>query len=97
MTLNIDPGPDADAEELEQVTLQLRDELRELDLESVDLVREGEAPEGAKVVDPITLGGVTLTLAASGASPSRKLQGTFLRSNRHQHLGWQERKWGDRP
>ena len=65
-SLIINAGPEADAEEMERLTQQLRAELLELDLESVGLVKAGEAPDKAKVVDPISWGAVFLTLAASG-------------------------------
>ena len=66
LMLNIDAGPEADAEELEQLTRQLRGELTELDVETVNLVRAGAAPRGAKVGDPITWGALLVTLTASG-------------------------------
>jgi hypothetical protein len=65
-SLAINAGPEADAKELERLTRQLREELLELDLESVDLLRGGKAPEKAKVGDPISWGTILLTLAASG-------------------------------
>jgi len=66
LMLNIDAGPEADAEELEQLTRQLRGELTELDVETVNLIRGGAAPRGAKVGDPITWGALLVTLIASG-------------------------------
>lgn len=41
-------GTDADDEELDQQLRWLREELLELDVESVDRVRGGTAPDGAK-------------------------------------------------
>ncbi len=64
--LNIDAGQEDDPEEIERFTQQLREELTELDVEAVDLVRAGETPAKAKVGDPITWGMLLLTLAASG-------------------------------
>ena len=64
--LNIDTGQEDDPEEIERFTQQLREELTELDVEAVDLVRAGETPAKAKVGDPITWGTLLLTLAASG-------------------------------
>ncbi len=62
-TLNIDAGTDADAEELDRLTRQLRDELQELpEVESVDLLRGGIAPKGTKAADPITLGALVLAI-----------------------------------
>ena len=66
LMLDIDAGPDVDEEELAELTHQLRGELLELDVEAVDLVRAGEAPERAKVGDPITWGALLVALAASG-------------------------------
>ncbi len=64
--LNIDAGQEDDPEEIERFTQQLREDLTELDVEAVDLVRAGETPAKAKVGDPITWGTLLLTLAASG-------------------------------
>ncbi len=64
--LNIDAGQEDDPEEIERFTQQLREDLTELDVEAVDLVRAGETPAKAKVGDPIIWGTLLLTLAASG-------------------------------
>ncbi len=64
--LNIDAGQEDDPEEIERFTQQLREELTELEVEGVDLVRAGETPAKAKVGDPITWGTLLLTLAVSG-------------------------------
>lgn len=66
LTLYLDAGPESDAEELTELTRQLRDELLDLDLESVDLVSNGVLPPKSKVVEPLTFGAILLTLAASG-------------------------------
>ncbi len=66
LILNIDTGPETDCEELEQITLQLRKELAELDVGAVDLVRVGEAPDRAKAGDPISWGALLVALTASG-------------------------------
>lgn len=66
LMLNIDAGPETDVEELEKLTQQLREELIESDVETVNLVRTGEAPERAKVGDPVAWGTLLVTLAASG-------------------------------
>jgi uncharacterized protein YajQ (UPF0234 family) len=66
IVLDINAGPEADIEELEKLTQQLREELLELDVEAVDLVSAGEIPEKAKAGEPITWGVLLLTLAASG-------------------------------
>lgn len=52
---------EASEEELDQMTRNLLSELRETDIESVNLVSIGSAPEGSKG-DPITIG--TLAMSA---------------------------------
>ena len=66
LMLNIDAGPETDVEELEQITRRLREELAELEVEAVDLVRQGEVPRGAKAGDPIAWGALLVALTASG-------------------------------
>lgn len=68
LVLDIDAGPETDLEQLADLTLQLREELWELDLHTVDLVRTGEMPERAKVGDPIAWGDLMVTLVTSGAA-----------------------------
>jgi Effector Associated Constant Component 1 len=67
VVLRVDPGPDADDEELAELALRLRDDLQALDVGPVQLSRGGTAPAGAKSVDPIEWG--TL-LVAIGSSPA---------------------------
>jgi hypothetical protein len=56
-------GPDADAEQLTQLTNQLRRELLLASgIDRVEPVREGMAPTGAKG-DPITLAKLAITIA----------------------------------
>jgi hypothetical protein len=50
---------DATDEELDRFTRQLLSEIRNLDVESVELTRGGSAPQGSKG-DPITLGSMVL-------------------------------------
>lgn len=66
LLLSLDASPEIDDEELEELTRKLRKELLELDIEAADLVSAGEAPSGARAVEPVTLGTLLLTLAASG-------------------------------
>lgn len=60
---------DADPERVDSLARYLLTELRELDDVDVALTREGEAPPGSKVVDPITIGGLLITLLSSQALP----------------------------
>jgi len=62
LILNISAGADADASELDLLTRHLRSEIQELDVESVDLLRDKTAPAGAKAVDPVTLGALAVVV-----------------------------------
>lgn len=66
VVLNINAEESVRDEELETITQQLRNELLETDVESVAFLRSGEAPEGSRAGDPVTLGTLLVTLAASG-------------------------------
>jgi hypothetical protein len=59
----LDAGPEADTEELETLTVRLRRELAEIDLESVEDRRDTQAPPGARAVDPASLGALLVTMA----------------------------------
>jgi hypothetical protein len=58
-------GPDSDAEEVAEATLQLRRELLELDVDAVELPRAGEAPPGTRAVELAALGALAVTVAKS--------------------------------
>jgi len=66
LRIKIDPGPDASDEELENLTRQLREELIELDIGSVDLGLADGTPAGSKSGLPIDWTTLFVTLAASG-------------------------------
>jgi hypothetical protein len=63
--IHIAVGPDADAEEIAEATLQLRRELLDLDVEAVELPRAGEAPPGTRAVELAALGALVVTVAQS--------------------------------
>lgn len=54
---------DSDQEELDELTVQLRERLLELDVDGVELSRSGTVPEGAKPVDAIAVGALAVTAA----------------------------------
>lgn len=66
LVINIDSKTNDDDEQLEQLTLQLKEELRELDVDKVDFVGKGNVPAGAKGEDITAWGSLFVTLAASG-------------------------------
>jgi Effector Associated Constant Component 1 len=59
-------GPDDEPEAVAEATLQLRRELLELDVDSVELARAGAPPPGTRAVDFIALGSLVVTVANSG-------------------------------
>lgn len=63
----LDPGPGVDSEEAFELTQRLRGELLELDLDGVELKGDGEAPDGAKAVELLTIGGLVLKFALNSA------------------------------
>jgi hypothetical protein len=58
-------GPDSDAEEVAEATLQLRRELLDLDVEAVALQRAGEPPPGTRAVELAALGALVVTVTQS--------------------------------
>jgi hypothetical protein len=57
----------ADAERLATLTGHLRNELLRLDVEDVTVPRGAEAPSGARVVDPATVGALLVGLGHAAA------------------------------
>jgi hypothetical protein len=53
---------DATIDDIDQMTRQLLRELRETEAESVELMREGTAPEGTKSADPVTTGAIVMAV-----------------------------------
>jgi hypothetical protein len=66
LLLVLEPDPESGPEDRERLTRQLRAELAQLDIESIDPVAAGTAPDGAKAPDPVTLGALVVALSASG-------------------------------
>jgi hypothetical protein len=64
--LVVTSDPELEPEEQERLIRQLSVRLRELDLDSMDSMAGGPAPDRAKGPDPVTLGAILLTLSASG-------------------------------
>ncbi|MGD9091537.1 MAG: hypothetical protein PVF74_01720 [Anaerolineales bacterium] len=53
---------EGDTEEVDQATRQLLGELRDQDVESVELVTEGEVPEGTKSAEAVTIGSIAVVV-----------------------------------
>jgi len=56
-------GQDADAEAVAEATRQLRRELLELDVDSVENLRSEDPPPGSRAVDVSALGALVVTIA----------------------------------
>jgi len=67
LVVSLDEGG-ADAERLEQLTLALRRELLQLEVDDVEPVRAGPAPEGTRALDVTAVGALLVTLTSSSAA-----------------------------
>jgi membrane-associated two-gene conflict system component 1 (EACC1) len=63
--VELDPGPDSDAEELDRLSLELREDLLALDVEAVERAEVQGLPTGAKGSGPGAAGTLIITLANS--------------------------------
>ena len=63
--LGLVAGPDDDAEYVAAVTLQLRRELLELDVDAVEVPSAGRPPPGTRAVDLGALGALVVTIGQS--------------------------------
>jgi hypothetical protein len=62
LTLQINAGENADADELDRLTRQLLTEIKELEVESVELAKDETAPAGTKSIDAVTLGALAVAV-----------------------------------
>ena len=60
LTIQLQPGADAGAEDVAVMARRLRAELLELDVENVELAGTGEAPAGAKGIGLLAIGGLVV-------------------------------------
>ncbi len=88
LIVKINPIPDLDLEELEQLTKKLRQELLELDIESAEFATTGEKIIGAKAGDPINWGTIIITLLAAGGVATKliDLSQAWLTQNQQQSI-----------
>ncbi|WP_255954871.1 hypothetical protein [Streptomyces odontomachi] len=63
MIVRLEGAPDGDHEELDELAVQLRRELLELDVDRVERVRQQSNSVGSKSGDAIALGVLTVTLS----------------------------------
>jgi hypothetical protein len=65
LAIHVAVAPGADAEDIDEATLQLRRELLDLDVAAVDVPRVGEPPPGARAADLAALGALLVTIGQS--------------------------------
>jgi hypothetical protein len=65
LSIQVGAGPEDDAEQIAEATLQLRRELLDLDVEAVELPSAGEPPPGTRAVELAALGALIVTAAKS--------------------------------
>jgi len=63
LSVEVAVGPDGDADEVAQATLQLRREFRDLDVDAVEAPGAGEPPPGSRAVDVAAVGALVVNLA----------------------------------
>jgi hypothetical protein len=63
LSVQVAVGPDGDAEEIAQATLQLRRELLDLDVDAIEVPGAGEPPPGSRAADVAALGALIVNLA----------------------------------
>jgi hypothetical protein len=63
--IQVELGSDADDEEVAEATLQLRRELLDLDVDSVDLPTAGQPPPGTRGVELAALGALLVSVTQS--------------------------------
>lgn len=81
LELHLDSLPNEDKEDLARLTQQLRQDLLELNVQSVSPVRSSAAPAGAKG-DPLSLGALAVTLAPVALTAMTNLLQSWL--SRHE-------------
>jgi hypothetical protein len=62
IVVTIDPGLDLDSDETERLVTELRTELLQLDVDAVQHLSGGEAPEGTRSIELIALGSLLVKL-----------------------------------
>jgi hypothetical protein len=65
LRIDIGAGPDSDDEELARLSVELREELLELDVDSVSRAAQTPPPKGAKGLDAGTAGTLLVSLSDS--------------------------------
>ena len=85
LSLRIDAGPEAEAEELAQRAVELRRELLELDIEFAEPAAAGPAPPGTRGDEFLIAGALIVTLVRSPGLVKALIETVQLWITRDQH------------
>ena len=69
LSLYIEPRDEVDDDELDRITRRLMAEIQTLDVESVELLKDELAPEGAKLGEAIALGALLMAVLPGAIPP----------------------------
>lgn len=86
LRVELELDPQADAAEIEVRTLQLRDELLDLDVDDVQQPSDGRPPVGAKGGDVVLLGALVVTAGREAVRAIVQAVGAWLSRNRMQSI-----------
>ncbi|MFF3377610.1 hypothetical protein ACFYXF_32205 [Streptomyces sp. NPDC002680] len=78
MTVTLEGAPDSDLVELDELTVQLRADLLQLDVDRVESVRTEDTPAGSKPGDAIALGVLAITLSPMALRGVLRLLETWM-------------------
>ena len=70
--------PDSDMEKLDSLSHQLQSEIRELNVDAIETVHVGEAPEGTKALGEMAIGAIAIQLAPVVIPPLFELIKSWL-------------------
>lgn len=86
LSLYIEPGYEADDDELDRLTRQLMGQIRTLEVESVELVKEGPAPDGSKSAAAVSLGALAMAVLPGAIPPLLGVVQSWLQRDRNRRV-----------
>lgn len=82
LNLRLDVGPNVDNDRIDSLVRRLRDEIRDLDVQTVELVRGPPTPAGARAGEVVALGEISVALLPVALPPLIGLLRGWLGRNR---------------
>ena len=62
LTIQVGADEDADADEIDRLARDLLSEINDMEVESAELLRKGEAPTGTKSAEAVTIGALAIAV-----------------------------------